>query len=142
VRAGEVIDDLATDHRCIAPTLRLGAHRHGMRADADLTLPAIARLVDELPARLSLSDVTIVGIDTGGALVQLLIGAGAGRVSRDVLASCDAFDNFLPGTAQTDPRRDRGSGEGARPPRRPSPSRTPNSPLLAGTVRSRRRSRT
>ncbi len=93
----QVIDDLAADHRCVAPTLPLGAHRHGMRADADLTLPAIARLVDELLARLSLSDVTIVGTDTGGALVQLLIGAGATRVSRAVLASCDAFDNFPPG---------------------------------------------
>jgi pimeloyl-ACP methyl ester carboxylesterase len=39
------IADLAADHRCIAPTLPLGAHRHAMRADADLSLPGIARLV-------------------------------------------------------------------------------------------------
>ena len=29
----------AADHRCVAPTLPLGAHRHPMRPDADLSLP-------------------------------------------------------------------------------------------------------
>jgi pimeloyl-ACP methyl ester carboxylesterase len=93
----DVIVDLAADHRCIAPTLPLGAHRHGMRADADLSLRGIARLVEELLERLELNDVAIVGTDTGGAVVQLLMGADAPRVGRVVLASCDAFDNFPPG---------------------------------------------
>jgi pimeloyl-ACP methyl ester carboxylesterase len=31
-----VIADLSVDHRCVAPTLPLGAHRHAMHADADL----------------------------------------------------------------------------------------------------------
>jgi pimeloyl-ACP methyl ester carboxylesterase len=93
----DVIVGLAADHRCIAPTLPLGAHRHGMRADADLSLRGIARLVEEFLDRLELNDVTIVGIDTGGAVVQLLMSAGAARVGRAVLASCDAFDNFPPG---------------------------------------------
>jgi pimeloyl-ACP methyl ester carboxylesterase len=44
-----------------------------------------------------LNDVTLVGNDTGGALVQLLACDGATRVSRIVLVSCDAFDNFPPG---------------------------------------------
>jgi pimeloyl-ACP methyl ester carboxylesterase len=30
-----VIADLRVDHRCVAPTLPLGAHRYPMRADAD-----------------------------------------------------------------------------------------------------------
>ena len=42
------IADLAADHRCIAPTLPLGAHRHAMHPGADLSLPGIARLVAEL----------------------------------------------------------------------------------------------
>lgn len=92
-----VIADLTPDHRCVAPTLPLGAHRHAMRADADLSLPALARLVDELLARLELTDVTLVGNDTGGALIQLLMAQGAARVGRVVLTSCDAFDNFPPG---------------------------------------------
>jgi len=89
--------DLSADHRCVAPTLPLGAHRHAMHADADLSLPGIARLVAEFLDRLDLHDVTLVGNDTGGALVQLLMSDGAARVGRVVLASCDAFDNFPPG---------------------------------------------
>jgi len=92
-----VIGGLAVDHRVIAPTLPLGAHRHPMSADADLSLPAIARLVEEFLERLDLTDVTIVGNDTGGAIVQLLAADGAARIGRIVLASCDAFDNFPPG---------------------------------------------
>ena len=92
-----VIAELSAGHRCVAPTLPLGAHRHAMRADADLSLPGIARLVAEFLDRLDLADVTLIGNDTGGALVQLLIGDGATRVGRVVLASCDAFDNFPPG---------------------------------------------
>ena len=84
-------------HRCLAPTLPLGAHRHPMHPAADLSLPAIARLVTEFLDRLDLHDVTLVGNDTGGALVQLLMRDGAARVGRVVLASCDAFDNFPPG---------------------------------------------
>jgi pimeloyl-ACP methyl ester carboxylesterase len=92
-----VIARLSPGHRCVAPTLPLGAHRRGMHADADLSLPAIARLVAEFVDRLGLHDVTLVGNDTGGALVQLVICDGAARVGRVVLASCDAFDNFPPG---------------------------------------------
>ena len=92
-----VMADLSADHRCVAPTLPLGAHRHAMNADADLSLPAIARLAAELLDHLDLQDVTLVGNDTGGALVQLLMCDGAARVGRAVLASCDAFDNFPPG---------------------------------------------
>jgi pimeloyl-ACP methyl ester carboxylesterase len=89
----EVIADLSTDHRCVAPTLPLGAHRQGMHPDADLSLPGIARLVVELLDRLDLPAVTLVGSDTGGAIVQL-VGGSSPRVARAVLASCEAFDNF------------------------------------------------
>jgi pimeloyl-ACP methyl ester carboxylesterase len=93
----EVIADLRTDHRCIAPVLPMGAHTRAMRDDADLSMPALARLVAEFIERLDLREVTLVGNDTGGALVQLLIRDGAPRVRAVVLASCDAFDNFPPG---------------------------------------------
>jgi pimeloyl-ACP methyl ester carboxylesterase len=92
-----VIARLSGDYRCVAPTLPLGAHRHPVRADADLALPGIARLVAEFMDRLDLADVTLIGNDTGGALVQLLMAENAARVSRAVLVSCDAFDNFPPG---------------------------------------------
>jgi pimeloyl-ACP methyl ester carboxylesterase len=93
----QVVDDLSADHRCIAPTLPLGAHRHAMRPDADLSPRGLARLVAEFLDGLDLHDVTLVGNDTGGALVQLIAGDGATRVGRIVLVSCDAFDNFPPG---------------------------------------------
>jgi pimeloyl-ACP methyl ester carboxylesterase len=91
------IADLSADHRCITPTLPLGAHRHAMRPGADLSRPGVARLAAEFLDRLDLQDITLVGNDTGGALVQLLIRDGAPRVGRVVLVSCDAFDNFPPG---------------------------------------------
>ncbi len=91
------IADLSSDHRCVAPTLPLGAHRHPMGAGADLSLPGIARLVTEFLDRLDLTEVTLVGSDTGGALVQLIMCAGNARVERAVIISCDAFDNFPPG---------------------------------------------
>jgi len=92
-----VIAGLSVDHRCVAPTLPLGAHRRAMRADSDLSLRGIARLAAEFLERLDLGNITLVGNDTGGALVQLLICDGVPRVDRIVLASCDAFDNFPPG---------------------------------------------
>ncbi|SFW87497.1 alpha/beta fold hydrolase [Amycolatopsis australiensis] len=83
-------------HRCVVPALPLGAHRVPMPG-ADLSLLGIAALLAEFLERLDLREVTLVGVDTGGALVQLLMAGGAARVSRVVLASCDAFDNFPPG---------------------------------------------
>jgi pimeloyl-ACP methyl ester carboxylesterase len=93
----EVIADLSAGYRCLAPTLPLGAHRRAVRPGADLSLPGIARLVAEFLDRLGLRDVTLVGNDTGGALVQLLMADGNTGVARAVLVSCDAFDNFPPG---------------------------------------------
>ncbi|MFJ4915328.1 alpha/beta fold hydrolase [Streptomyces sp. NPDC088726] len=92
------VSGLSAGHRCLAPTLPLGAHPHPMGADADLSLSGTARLVAEFLDRLELRDVTLVGSDTGGALVQLLIAEGGGgraaRVGRIVLVSCEAFDNY------------------------------------------------
>lgn len=50
----DVVADLRADHRCVTPTLPMGAHRHPMGPDADLSLPALARLVAELLDRLDL----------------------------------------------------------------------------------------
>ncbi len=92
-----VIAELQGDFRCVAPLLPLGAHSRPMPDDADLSMRGIARLVAELLERLDLDDVMVVGNDTGGALVQLLVCEPCPRVGSIVLVSCDAFDNFPPG---------------------------------------------
>jgi pimeloyl-ACP methyl ester carboxylesterase len=92
----ETISELSGDFRCIAPTLPFGAHRRPV-PEADLSLRGIAAMVSSLLERLDLHDVTLIGNDTGGVLVQLLAADHAPRVGRIVLVSCDAFDNFPPG---------------------------------------------
>lgn len=93
---GKVISELEGDFRCITPELPLGAHREPMEPDADLSLQAIARLAGEFLERAGLRDVTLVANDWGGAQVMISEGC-ADRVSRLVLTSCEAFDNFPPG---------------------------------------------
>ena len=51
--------------RSYAPTLPLGAHQWPMNADADLSPHGIAQLIRDFITALGLSDVTIVGNDTG-----------------------------------------------------------------------------
>lgn len=87
---GGTVAGLSAGYRCLAPTLPLGAHPHPMRADADLSLRGTARLVGELLDRLDLHDVTLVGSDTGGALVQLLIAEGAVAAPRGWGGSCSS----------------------------------------------------
>ena len=93
----EVARDLSSDHRCVVPTLPLGAHRLPMTPGTDLSLEAIAGMVSQLIERLDLREVTIAGVDTGGAVVQLLMANDEPRMTRAVLISCDAFDNYPPG---------------------------------------------
>jgi len=91
----EVVRDLREDHRCIVPELPLGAHRKPMPPDADLSFEGLIRLVLEFVERLDLRDVTLVGSDFG---LSLMVAAEQPeRVTRLVLASCEAFDNCPPG---------------------------------------------
>jgi pimeloyl-ACP methyl ester carboxylesterase len=92
----DVIAELTSTFRCIAPTLPLGAHRQPMRAGADLSIDGIALLVAEFLERLDLQNVTLIMNDWGGP--QLLVDHDrTERISHLVLAACEAFDNFPPG---------------------------------------------
>jgi pimeloyl-ACP methyl ester carboxylesterase len=53
-------------------------------------------MIQDFMVALDLSDVTLVGSDTGGGLCQFLIDANPDRVGRVVLTNCDAFDKFPP----------------------------------------------
>ena len=64
-----LVAELRDDHRCVVPTLPLGAHRKAMRRDADLSLHGFSEMVRELLERLDLDDVTLVQNDHAAALV-------------------------------------------------------------------------
>jgi pimeloyl-ACP methyl ester carboxylesterase len=91
-----VVPQLAPDARCIVPELPLGAHKRPMKPDAELSPRAVAGLVAELMDKLDLTDVTLVGNDTGGAICQLVATEHPQRVGGLVLTPCDAFEHFFP----------------------------------------------
>jgi pimeloyl-ACP methyl ester carboxylesterase len=76
--------------------LPLGSHLEPMPKDADLRPPALVDLIADGLEALELTDATVVGNDTGGALTQILATRRAERVGAIVLTSCDAFDGFPP----------------------------------------------
>src|SRR5687768_17384266 len=76
--------------------LPLGSHLEPMPKGADLRPPALAALIADALEALDLSDVTLVGNDTGGALTQIAAASRAERLGAIVLTSCDAFENFPP----------------------------------------------
>jgi pimeloyl-ACP methyl ester carboxylesterase len=82
--------------RSYAPTLPLGAHQTPMNPDADLSPRGIAALVGDFIAALGLSNVTIVGNDTGGAICQVMLGGDTSRIGAAVLTNGDAFGAFPP----------------------------------------------
>ncbi|MDH6676119.1 pimeloyl-ACP methyl ester carboxylesterase [Rhodococcus sp. LBL1] len=95
-----VVDALRDHYRCVVPTWPLGGHRKPMNPDADLSLVGLAMLIGEFLQELDLSDVTLIQNDWGAA--QIFIGVGdPERVSRLVLTSCEAFDNYPPRPART-----------------------------------------
>lgn len=93
-----VIDELHGDHRCVAPTLPLGAHRQPMRSDTDLSLRGLGRMVAELLEALDLRAVTLCFNDWSCAPLMVKDGL-LGRVDRLVITSCEAFENYPPGLA-------------------------------------------
>lgn len=87
---------LAERFRCIIPTMPLGAHRLPANADADLSVAGLARAVAELIEQLDVSDVTLVGNDSGGAISQVVAANHPQRLGRVVLTNCDMYDAFPP----------------------------------------------
>jgi len=91
-----VIDALRAEHRCLTPVLPFGAHRRPLRADADLSLRGVGRIVTEFLERLDLRDVVLCFNDWGGAQTMIADG-GVERVGRLVLVSCETAGNYPPG---------------------------------------------
>ena len=87
---------LAENFRVVVPELPMGSHPEAMSPDADLSPSGLARLIADFLAALDLTDVTLVGNDTGGAICQIVAADHPQRLGRLVLTNCDAYRNFLP----------------------------------------------
>ncbi len=83
-------------YRCIVPTLPLGSHTIPVKDAAALSLPGVAQIINDAIVALGLSDVTLVGSDTGGGLCQLVVDGHPDRIGRLVLTNCDAFEECPP----------------------------------------------
>lgn len=92
----EVAETLARDYRVIAPDWPLGSQVLPLDDGVDLTPPGLATLIADFMEALDLSDVTLVGNDTGGALAQLVAVNHPERIARLVLTPCDAYESFPP----------------------------------------------
>jgi pimeloyl-ACP methyl ester carboxylesterase len=95
---GGVTAELRSEYRCLSPVMPFGAHRQPMRADADLSLRGMGRIVTEFLERLDLRDVVLCFNDWGGAPVMIADG-GMERVGQLVLVSCETDGNYPPGLA-------------------------------------------
>ena len=73
-----------------------GAHTIALSDEADLTPTGLAQLINDFLTALNLTDVTLIGVDTGGAFSQITVANYPARIGRLVLTNCDAFENFLP----------------------------------------------
>jgi pimeloyl-ACP methyl ester carboxylesterase len=82
--------------RCYLPNWPLGSHTIPVNDGAELSPRAVATMIRDFIVEQGLSDVTLVGNDTGGGLCQLVIDAYPDLVGRLVLTNCDAFDKFPP----------------------------------------------
>ena len=82
--------------RCILPNWPLGSHSIPVNDGADLSPRGVATMIGDFMVALDLSDVTLVGNDTGGGLCQLGVDEYPDLVGRLVLTNCDAFDKFPP----------------------------------------------
>ena len=82
--------------RSYAADWPLGSHTIPLGAGVDQSPRGVARQIIAFMEALELSDVTLVGNDTGGAICQVLLDSDASRIGRVVLTNCDAFRNFPP----------------------------------------------
>ena len=92
----KVVPTLAREFRCVVLDLPLGSHTIPMRQDADLGERGLVDLVAGAIEALGLDAVTLVGMDTGGAICQFVVTQRPERIGRLVLTSCDYRDNFPP----------------------------------------------
>ena len=82
--------------RCYLPNWPLGSHTTPVNDQSALSPTGVATMIRDFIGALGLSDVTLVGSDTGGGLSQIVVDAYPEHIGRLVLTNCDAFDKFPP----------------------------------------------
>ena len=82
--------------RCYLPNWPLGSHTIPVTDPGSLSPRGVAAMIRDFIVAEGLSDVTLVGNDTGGGLCQMVVDEYPERVGRLVLTNCDAFDKFPP----------------------------------------------
>jgi len=90
-----VIAPLASQRRCIA--LDLPLHGRSPVADGqDLSLSALAALVEDFCDALGLTGIDLVANDTGGAIAQIFAARNPHRLATFTLTNCDTSGNTPP----------------------------------------------
>ena len=90
-----VIEALTEQRRCIALDLPL----HGqtpVTAEQDLSIAAIASVLDDFCDTLGLTGIDLVANDTGGAIAQVFAARNPQRLATLTLTNCDTSDNLPP----------------------------------------------
>ena len=90
-----VIEELDGQRRCVAVDLPLHG-RTPAATDQDFTLPGLARFVADCCDALELTEVDLVGNDTGGAVCQVFAAVHPERLHTLTLTNCEAHDNVPP----------------------------------------------
>jgi pimeloyl-ACP methyl ester carboxylesterase len=81
--------------RCVALDLPLHG-RTPVRPGQDLSVAALASLLDDFCDALGLAGVDLVANDTGGAIAQVFAARHPGRLATLTLTNCDVSDNLPP----------------------------------------------
>jgi pimeloyl-ACP methyl ester carboxylesterase len=90
-----VMEALSGQRRCIAIDLPL----HGqspVTAEQDLSLSALAAVLDDFCEALGLAGIDLVANDTGGAVAQIFAARHPRRLATLTLTNCDTVDNLPP----------------------------------------------
>ncbi|GAC1635571.1 MAG: alpha/beta fold hydrolase [Mycobacterium sp.] len=82
--------------RCYLPNWPLGSHTVPVKDPRSLSPRGVAAMIRDFIVAQGLSDVTLVGNDTGGGLCQIVVDEYPDQIGRLVLTNCDAFDKFPP----------------------------------------------
>ena len=89
----QVIEDLQDTSRCIAIDLPLHG---GTPVRDDMSAGAMAQVLADLCDGLELTQVDLVGNDTGGAVAQIFAARHPDRIRTFTLTNCDCEGNFPP----------------------------------------------